>query len=178
MLRPLSACVFTFCTTNAKARRTWLADKEMMPLIPFPKQNNTTPTEAMEFVQGNLLPFCLSAGGEDKKTRRSLKNWIRITVQWLLSSDALGRTGNWVSTLPRITHSILLVYGGREMRRYQPRLSAPKQCTHKSFYDSLQKQVFIFLLFHLSFLKLFTYPVCLSVMGWTVPPPQMLMLTS
>lgn len=155
-----------------KLGRTWLADKEMLPLIPFPKQNNTTPTEAMEFVQGNLLPFCLSAWGDDKKTRKSLKNWIRITVQWLLSSEALGRTGNWVSKLPRITHSILPMLWGEGNERIPTQAVSSKAMHTRELLWFLAKtsvcfpsfSPFIFKAFHVSYLS-----VCYGLNGAPLP---------
>lgn len=170
-LPPLSACVFTFCTTNVEARENmtgWQGDDASNPL--FPKQNNTTPTEAMEFVQGNLLPFCLPAWGDDKNTRKSLKNWIGITVQWLLNSEALGRTGNWVSTLPRITHSILPVLWGEENETIPTQVVSSKARHTQELLWFLAKTSVCFPSFSPFIFKLFTYPICLSVMGWTVPP--------
>lgn len=166
--------VFPFCTTNVKRHENttgWQGDDASSPQVSKTKEYNTK--EAMESAQGNQLPFCLPAWDDDKNTRKSLKNWIQITAPSLPGSQTLGKTGNWVSMPPKILCSSPPVcYGGREMRQHQHTLSVPKHCTGKSFYDSSQKWAFVFLLLHLSFLKPFKCPICLSVMGWTVSPPN------
>lgn len=126
----------------------------------------------MEFVQGNLLPFCLSTWGGDKKTRKSLKNWIQITVQWLLSSEALGRTGNWVSTLPRITHSILPVLWGEGNETIPTQVVSSKAMHTQELLWFLAKtsvcfpsfSPFIFKAFHVSYLS-----VCYGLNGGPLP---------
>lgn len=172
-LPPLSACVFTFCTTNGKARKNitgWQGDDASNPHSP--KQNNATPTEAMEFVQGNLLPFCLPTWGDDKNTRKCLKNWIRITGQWLLSSEVLGRTGNWVSALPRIARSILPVLWGEGNETMPTQLVSSKARHTQELLWFLAKMSvcfpsfspFIFKAFHVSYLS-----VCYGLNGAPLP---------
>ena len=77
-----------------KLTRTGLAGQETMALIR--SFQNKTPLQEGQGTQGNFLSlFFLASLYGDKCTSQSLKNWIQVTAQSLLSSETQGRPGTF-----------------------------------------------------------------------------------
>ena len=90
----MKLCVFIFCTTNAKTNKNWTGGPGDHGSNP-PSFQNKTPYQKGQGTQGNFLFFFLAPLYGDKCTSQSLKNWIQVTAQSLLSSETQGRPGTF-----------------------------------------------------------------------------------
>ena len=77
-----------------KLLRTQLGERKMMPLNPKSFQNKTPPKRLWNLPKGvyGLFAPCV---GDEKNTRQIEKGWIQVQAHSLLSSETLGRTGDF-----------------------------------------------------------------------------------